>query len=64
MKQCKKCFHTCHCKNDLHADEYGVCTCDECVCKQRKCFCEKLLGRKVWNFWIKCCRMLKGKFQS
>ena len=34
-KICNKCNHPCHCgeENDLHADEYGVCTCEECECK-------------------------------
>jgi len=31
--KCKKCNHDCHCVEDLHADEYGVCTCDKCECK-------------------------------
>ena len=31
-KICKNCFHKCHCDGDLHADEYGVCTCEECKC--------------------------------
>jgi len=32
---CSKCYHPCHCgeDNDLHADEYGVCTCEKCECK-------------------------------
>jgi hypothetical protein len=30
---CNKCHHPCHCDGDLHADEYGVCTCDNCKCK-------------------------------
>ena len=30
--KCKNCFHKCHCDGDLHADEYGVCTCEECKC--------------------------------
>ena len=33
-KSCKECFHPCHCgeEKDLHSDEYGVCTCEECKC--------------------------------
>ena len=33
-KICNKCHHPCHCgeENDLHADEYGVCTCEGCEC--------------------------------
>ena len=35
-KLCSKCHHPCHCgeDNDLHADEYGVCTCEDCNCKR------------------------------
>ena len=34
MSECKKCHHNCHCEedNNLHADEYGICTCDKCEC--------------------------------
>ena len=32
MKTCSKCFHECHCEQPLHADEYGLCTCEECKC--------------------------------
>ena len=34
MSECKKCFHPCHCGEDdnLHADEYGLCTCESCEC--------------------------------
>ena len=31
-KKCKKCHHKCHCSSELHADEYGLCTCDNCKC--------------------------------
>ncbi len=34
MITCKKCHHPCHCQEDLHADEYGVCTCENCDCKK------------------------------
>ena len=30
---CSKCHHDCHCEGDLHADEYGVCTCEDCNCR-------------------------------
>jgi len=32
-KKCKNCHCNCHCSGDLHADKYGVCTCDNCKCK-------------------------------
>ena len=37
-RSCKKCYHPCHCgeEKELHADEYGVCTCEGCECKQDK----------------------------
>ena len=31
-KTCKNCHHECHCDDGLHADEYGLCTCEECKC--------------------------------
>ena len=31
-KKCKSCHHKCHCKDELHADEYGLCTCEFCKC--------------------------------
>ena len=31
-RKCQKCHHKCHCKDKLHADEYGLCTCDNCKC--------------------------------
>ena len=30
--KCKKCYHDCHCNEELHADEYGLCTCEKCMC--------------------------------
>ena len=35
MSVCTKCFHPCHCREEeyLHADEYGICTCEKCECK-------------------------------
>ncbi len=38
IKTCQKCYHACHCgeDNDLHADEYGVCTCEGCECLKPK----------------------------
>ena len=34
MTKCKKCNHDCHCNGDLHADEYGLCVCEDCQCKR------------------------------
>ena len=36
MAECKKCFHPCHCgeDKDLHADEYGLCACENCECSK------------------------------
>jgi len=34
MAKCKKCHCKCHCDGELHADDYGVCTCDDCKCKR------------------------------
>ena len=37
-KFCDECYHPCHCgeDNNMHADEYGVCTCEGCKCKDSK----------------------------
>ena len=32
MSECKKCHHDCHCVMELHADEHGICTCEQCEC--------------------------------
>ena len=34
MSKCKKCNHECHCVMELHADEYGLCGCEDCACKR------------------------------
>ena len=34
--KCSSCHHDCHCNGDLHADEYGVCTCEDCKCQTVK----------------------------
>ncbi len=34
MAKCKNCHCNCHCDEELHADDYGVCTCDNCKCKR------------------------------
>ena len=34
-EKCKQCFHECHCNEELHSDEYGLCTCEECKCKKK-----------------------------
>ena len=38
MATCKKCHHDCHCNGDLHADEYGICTCDDCKCRTKRTY--------------------------
>jgi|TARA_R100001163_G_scaffold13980_1_gene12929 hypothetical protein len=40
---CNECNHPCHCgeEKDLHAEEYGVCTCEGCECKDSKIIKEK-----------------------
>jgi len=32
MIECNKCYHPCHCDEELHADEYGICPCEHCYC--------------------------------
>ena len=36
MNKCEKCHHDCHCVNELHSDEYGVCACEYCDCKDKQ----------------------------
>ena len=36
MSKCKNCHCNCHCDGDLHADDYGVCTCDNCKCNGKR----------------------------
>ena len=38
MGVCNECYHPCHCgeEKDLPADEYGVCSCEGCECKDSK----------------------------
>ena len=34
VAECDRCHHECHCDDDLHADEYGICTCERCHHKE------------------------------
>ena len=36
MKKCKNCNCNCHCDGDLHGDVYGLCTCENCKCREIK----------------------------
>ncbi len=36
MIKCKTCHHECHCSEDLHSDEYGLCTCENCTCEKER----------------------------
>ena len=38
MSKCKNCHCNCHCDGDLHADDYGVCTCDNCKCNGKRTY--------------------------
>ena len=38
MNKCKDCHHNCHCNGDLHADEYGTCTCGNCKCNNKRTY--------------------------
>ena len=33
INRCKQCNCKCHCKQEMHADVYGPCTCDTCQCE-------------------------------
>ena len=52
MSKCKDCHHNCHCNGDLHADEYGTCTCDNCKCN----------GKRTYNDQYDC--FMEGYNQS
>ena len=34
MSKCQNCKHDCHCQNNLHKDDVGVCKCSDCKCKR------------------------------
>ena len=38
VTKCKNCHCNCHCDGDLHADDYGVCTCDNCKCNNKRTY--------------------------
>jgi hypothetical protein len=38
MSRCKNCHCKCHCDGDLHADDYGVCVCDNCRCGKKRTY--------------------------
>ena len=55
--RCKKCNCKCHCNEELHADVYGMCPCDDCVCKNPKndgeeCLIVSIGGRSFIMKWI------------
>ena len=61
--RCKKCNCKCHCNEELHADVYGMCPCDDCVCKNPKNDGEECLSCqqrslvmkwiiKLWNLYV------------
>ena len=38
MAKCKNWHCNCHCDGDLHTDDYGVCTCDNCKCNNKRTY--------------------------
>lgn len=62
INKCKKCQCKCHCKQDLHADVYGICTCGDFKCSNpvndgEECLScqQRILIMKKLNpiYWIK-----------
>ena len=49
---CSNCHHDCHCDGDLHADEYGVCTCEDCRCSIKKRVESIQRDTKDSNEWV------------
>ena len=35
MSKCQNCKHDCHCQNNLHEDDAGICECNDCQCNRQ-----------------------------
>ena len=35
MSKCQNCKHDCHCQNNLHEDDAGICECNDCECNKQ-----------------------------
>ena len=49
---CSNCHHDCHCDGDLHSDEYGLCTCEDCKCQPQKRVESIQRDTKNSNEWV------------
>ena len=49
---CSNCHHDCHCDGDLHSDEYGICTCEDCKCPTVKRVESIQRDTKDSNEWV------------
>ena len=47
MSKCQNCKHDCHCQNNSHKDDVGVCKCSDCKCND--CQCNKQDVDKTWE---------------
>ena len=74
IAECTSCNHECHCDEDLHADEYGLCTCEECNtwviftvrCKIHDCRGQGKFIRAIWytrllNIYLKSVGYYRSK---
>ena len=57
-EKCKQCFHKCQCKEELHSDEYGICTCEECECKK------PFSNKEFWKVLNICIEKLPEKMRE
>ena len=56
-KKCKNCECNCHCAG-LHGDEYGLCTCENCECREVKDEPEGLVSDETGE-WASCKQEVK-----
>ena len=35
MSKCQNCKHDCHCQNNLHEDDAGICECNDFQCNKQ-----------------------------
>jgi len=61
---CFQCHHDCHCDGDLHSDEYGLCTCEDCNCSYKERYKNTLNSLPKSNEWVVGYKKWKKRIQS